>query len=57
MDIYDSQSTEGHPRASWQLPTHQLHNVSNLIITLLHIVLGWGGRSAHRSHDDGIVME
>lgn len=55
MDIYDSQSTEGHPRASWQLPAHQLHNVTNLIITLLHIVLGWGGRSAHRSHDDGIT--
>lgn len=39
MNIYNSKSTKGHPCSSWQLPTHQLHNVSNLGVALLHIGL------------------
>ncbi len=39
MNIYNSKSTKGHPRPSWQLPTHQLHNVTNLGVALLHIGL------------------
>lgn len=39
MNIYNSKSTKGHPCPSWQLPTHQLHNVTNLGVALLHIGL------------------
>lgn len=50
MDVDDGEGTEGHPGPPRQLPAHQLHDVGDLVVALLHVVLQWrAGKDQTRS--------
>lgn len=53
MDINDGEGTKGHPGAPRQLSAHQLHNVADLVIALLHVVLPWRVKKDQRRCDLG----
>jgi hypothetical protein len=39
MDIDDGEGSKSEPSSAAQLPSHQLHNLSNLVIALLQKIL------------------
>lgn len=53
MDVDDGEGTKGHPGSPGQLPAHQLHDVGDLVVALLHIVLPWRAEKDQRRSDLG----